>query len=154
MHGIVKSIYIAHEKGEPTFAVDQVHVVPGLGIEGDRYYQLLLNPGKTSKPGRELTLIELEAIEYMRDVEGVQITPEQTRRNIITSGIGLNDLVGCEFQIGSVRLRGVRLCEPCQYLADRTDMRVLQSMVRRGGLRAEIISEGFISINDIITKND
>jgi MOSC domain-containing protein YiiM len=154
MNGIVKAIYIAHEKGEPTFSVDQVHVVPGLGIEGDRYYQILLNPGKTSKPGRELTLIELEAIEYLRDVEGVQITPEQTRRNIITSGIGLNDLVGSEFQIGSVRLRGVRLCEPCQYLADRTDTRILQSMVHRGGLRVEIITEGFISINDIIAKNE
>jgi MOSC domain-containing protein YiiM len=154
MSGIVKAIYIAHTKGEPTTSVDQVHVVPGLGIEGDRYYQLLFNPGKSPKPGRELTLIELEAIEYIRSVEGVQITPEQTRRNIITTGIALNDLVGIEFQIGNVQLRGVRLCEPCQYLADRTDKRVLQSMVHRGGLRVEIISEGIIYINDIITKKE
>lgn len=154
MSGIVKAIYIANAKGEPTTLVDQVHVIPGLGIEGDRYYQLLLNPDKPPKPGRELTLIELEAVEYMRDVDGVQITPEQTRRNIITSGITLNDLVGCEFQIGNVQLRGLRLCEPCQYLADHTDTRVLQSMVHRGGLRAEIITEGIICINDIITKNE
>jgi MOSC domain-containing protein YiiM len=152
MSGIVKAIYIAAEKGEPTLSVDQVHIVPGLGIEGDRYYQLLSNPDKPPKSGRELTLIELEAIEYMRDIEGVQITPEKTRRNIITSGIALNDLVGCEFQIGNVQLRGVRLCEPCQYLADLTDKRILQAMVHRGGLRVEIITEGIISINDIITK--
>jgi MOSC domain-containing protein YiiM len=154
MNGIVKAIYIAHEKGEPTRSVDQVHVVPGLGIEGDRYYELLINHGKPSKPGLELTMIELEAIEYMRDVEGVQITPEQTRRNIITSGIALNDLVGCAFQIGNVKFRGVRLCEPCQYLAEHTDPRVLQSMVHKGGLRVEIITEGIVSINDIITKNE
>jgi len=154
MTGKVKAIYIAQEKGGPTISVGRVHVLPGLGIEGDRYYKLLVDPDKPRKPDRELTLIELEAIEYMRDVDGVKITPENTRRNIITSGIALNDLVGCEFQIGNVQLRGVRLCEPCQYLADHTDTRVLQSMVHRGGLRVEIITEGIISINDIITKNE
>jgi len=154
MSGIVKAIYITPEKGEPTISVDRVHVLPGLGIEGDRYYKILGDPDKPGKPGRELTLIELEAIDYMRDVDGVKITPEKTRRNIITSGIALNDLVGCKFQIGNVQLRGVRLCEPCQYLADHTDIRVLQSMVHRGGLRVEIITEGNIYINDIIIKNE
>jgi MOSC domain-containing protein YiiM len=65
----------------------------------------------------------------------------------------LNDLVGHLFSIGTIQLRGVRLCEPCQYLANRTDPRILSSMTHRGGLRADIITEGIIHINDIITTN-
>jgi len=99
-------------------------------------------------------LIEMEAIESMRDDEGINISPEQTRRNILTRGISLNELVDHDFSVGDVQLHGVRLCEPCQYLADRTDQRVLQSMVHRGGLRADVVSAGIIRINDLITYSD
>ena len=153
MQGIVEKIFIAHRKGEPTISMDQVNLVPGRGIEGDRYFQSAGNSDESVKPDRELTLIEIEAIEYMVEVDGLQITPDQTRRNIVTRGIAINDLVGCEFRIGNVQLRGICLCEPCKYLADRTDPRILQSMVHRGGLRVEVLSEGIIHVNDIITTS-
>jgi len=149
--GRVEGIYIAPHKGEPTQSVEQVHIVPGMGIEGDRYFVKPGTANKDTKSGREITLIEMEAIESMQDDYGIQITPSQTRRNIITRGIALNELVGHSFYIGKLQLRGVRLCEPCQTLANRTDPRILPTLVHRGGLRAEIISEGIIYLNDIIT---
>lgn len=149
--GKVEAIYIAHQRGEPTILVDQAHAVPGMGIEGDRYYGRLDIPSNHPRPAREITLIEMEAIESMNQVDGIHLQPGETRRNIITRGVALNDLVDHVFYVGTVQLRGVRLCQPCQYLADRTDPRVLASMSDRGGLRAEIVTEGIIQINDSIT---
>jgi MOSC domain-containing protein YiiM len=148
--GVVVGIYIAPARGAPTEYVEQAHVVPGLGIEGDRYFN---SPGQSELParsGRELTLIEIEAIETMCHQDEIRITPAETRRNIVTRGIRLNDLVGRVFSIGAVQLRGIRLCEPCKYLADQTDSRILVSMSHRGGLRTEILSDGIISVNDLI----
>jgi MOSC domain-containing protein YiiM len=149
--GKVEAIYISPNRGEPTIYVEQVHVVPGMGIEGDRYFKRPRQGDDNVKPGREITLIEMEAIEAICQEDGIIIAPDQTRRNIVTRGVALNDLVGRLFKIGTINLRGIRLCEPCNYLASRTDLRILHSMVHRGGLRAEIISEGMIHINDIIT---
>jgi MOSC domain-containing protein YiiM len=150
--GKVVRIYIAQNRGDQTVNVDRIHVVPGLGIEGDRYFKKSTDKEGQSKTGREITLIELEAIESIRLIDGIQITPEETRRNIITNGIPLNELVGHIFFIGSIKLRGVRLCEPCQYLANKTDPRILNAMVHRGGLRADILTEGYIQTNDMITS--
>jgi len=150
--GKVVGIYIAPHRGEPTIFVEQIHVIPGKGIEGDRY---LWSPDKqdaNQKTGREITLIEIEAIESMCQ-DGVNISPDKTRRNIITQGVMLNGLVGKLFTVGKVQLRGIRLCEPCDYLANRTDQKIKQSMLHRGGLRADILSEGFIHINDSITAS-
>jgi MOSC domain-containing protein YiiM len=149
--GRVVGIYIAEHKGAEVVIVNQAHVVPGSGIEGDRYFKKTSNPDGQSKTGREITLIEMETIESMCDDDGIQITADQSRRNIITRGIALNELVGQLFYIGDIQFRGIRLCEPCQYLATRTDPRILSSMVHRGGLRADILTEGIIHNNDIIT---
>jgi MOSC domain-containing protein YiiM len=108
--------------------------------------------GDLQKTGTEITFIEQEAIEAMRR-EGVRISPDQTRRNIITQGVSLNDLVGREFMVGASRLRGVRLREPCDYLASRTDPQVKQSMAHRGGLRANILTDSIIHLDDPITSS-
>jgi MOSC domain-containing protein YiiM len=152
--GIVEGIYIAPARGEPTEFVGEIHVIPGKGIEGDRYFYQPGTRDVYSKPGQELTLIEIESIEAICQEEGIQITPDQTRRNSVTRGVSLNDLVGCVFNVGNIQLRGIRLCEPCNYLANRTDPRILHSMAHRGGLRAEIISDGIIHLNDAITIPD
>ncbi len=150
--GKVVGLYISPHRGEPTVWVEQVHMVPGCGIEGDRYFRPPGMPADHSRTGWELTLVEMEAVEDMcRD--GIQISPDKTRRNVITSGISLNDLVGKEFLVGTIRLRGIRLCEPCDYLASKTDPRVLKSMTHRGGLRADILSDGFIHLNETITAS-
>jgi MOSC domain-containing protein YiiM len=148
----VIGIYIARDHGEETFLVQEVHAVPGKGIEGDRYFGDLQHQGVLKKNDRELTLIEAEAIEAMIADDGINISFDKCRRNIITRGVKLNNLVEHHFMVGDVKLRGIRLCEPCQYLANRTNPRVLSSMIHRGGLRAQILSEGIIHINDIITS--
>lgn len=154
LEGKVEAIYIAPERGEPIIGVDQAYLVPGLGIQGDRY---CVHQGETSKenrPDRQLTLIESEAIEAINQDAGIQISPPDTRRNIITRGIRLNELVGRVFFVGTAQIHGIRLCEPCDYLASRTDKRILTAMAHRGGLRAEILSEGIIHQNDAITVPD
>lgn len=151
--GKVVGIYISPQRGEPTLSVERIHVIPGKGIKGDRYFRKTELGEKPSKSGLEITLIELEAINAIVRDEGIQITPGQTRRNIITHGVSLNELVGCVFTVGTIQLRGVRLCEPCSYLANQTDPRILSAMAHRGGLRAEILDEGFINLNDIIATN-
>ncbi len=152
--GIIEGIYIAPSRGAPTEFVEHIHVVPGKGIEGDRYFY---EPGTDKvqpKPGYELTLIEIEAIEAICKEDGIQLTPDQTRRNLVTRGVSLNNLVGKLFNIGSIQCSGIRLCEPCDYLAERTDLRIKQSMAHRGGLRARIITDGIIHLNDTITIPD
>jgi MOSC domain-containing protein YiiM len=154
IQGKVIGIYIAEIRGGDTVAVEQVKVVPGKGIEGDRYFDYMNNPSIDHKPGKEITLIESEMLESMDINDGIKLLPNQTRRNLLTSGISLNDLVGKTFFIGDIKLQGIRLCEPCQYLADRTDQRILTSMVHKGGLRSDILSEGIIHINDDIITAD
>jgi len=77
---------------------------------------------------------------------------EAARRNVVTRGVPLNHLVGREFQIGAVRLRGTRLCEPCAYLEGLTLPGVLAGLIHRGGLRAEIVTGGTIRVEDAITE--
>ena len=152
--GIVEGIYISPIKGAPNNYVEQIHVVPGAGIEGDHYYYEHGTNKTPPEPGFQLTLIELEAIEAICAEDGITFTPDQTRRNLVTRGVALNNLVGVVFSIGNIQVRGIRLCEPCNKLAKSIDPRIEQSMAHRGGLRAEILTDGIIHLNDPITTPD
>mgnify|MGYP001765818774 CR=1 FL=1 len=145
------AIYITPTHSQPTQSRDTVRVVPGLGPEGDRYFGPPGTPGKRSGSGRDITLIEIEALEALEAERNVHLDPAEARRTLVTRGIALNELVGKEFQVGAVTLRGVRLCEPCEHLAGLTDPRVLPGLLHRGGLRADILTEGTISVGDPIT---
>src|SRR5438105_12559021 len=96
-------------------SVEAVRAVPGQGLEGDRYF---FRQGTYYKPqpDRELTLIEAEAIEAMKTELNVDYGLGDSRRNVVTRGVPLNHLVGKEFMIGEVKMRGLRLCEPCGHL--------------------------------------
>lgn len=149
--GTVVSIAITPESAQPMTAVEQVNAVAGRGLEGDRYFlkkgTFTDNPNTT---GREVTLIEEEAIEALERDYGVKIVSTDARRNIVTRGVPLNHLVGKEFRVGDVTLRGVRLNEPCNHLASLTDQKVKTGLVHRGGLRAEILNDGVIGVGDPI----
>ena len=84
------------------------------------------------------------------DTLGIKLGPADTRRNIATAGVPLNHLVDQEFWVGAVRMRGMRLCEPCKHLDDLTQPGVMGGLVHRGGLRAQILTEGVIRSGDII----
>jgi MOSC domain-containing protein YiiM len=145
--GKVESIHIAMAAQAPTQAVEQAKAIPGVGLEGDRY---ALRQGTFYKPQPdfELTLIEAEAIEAAKQDYQVELPTGDARRNIVTRDVALNHLVGKEFRVGEVRVRGIRLCEPCDHLQRLTGSPVIKSLRHRGGLRAQILSEGTIRVGD------
>lgn len=128
-------------------ALQHARLVAGKGIGGDRYF---LGVGTFSPPTQDsdhqVTLIESEEVEKFNREHGLDFSADQFRRNLITTGVSLDDLVDTEFQLGEVVLRGVRLCEPCAYLSGRTDRRLPKAMLHRAGLRAEIVSGGGLSV--------
>lgn len=148
--GNLIAIFIAPAEGQPTQSVSQVRAVPGQGLEGDRYFIKAGAEGANPDGSRQVTLIESEALQALDDETGILLQPGEARRNLVTSGVSLNQLVGKEFRVGEVTLRGVRLCEPCQYLAGRTHPGVLAGLLHRGGLRAEILNEGIIHAGDSV----
>lgn len=132
-------------------SLTEVRAVPGRGLEGDRYFNGTgtFSP-QPQKPDYEVTLIEREKIEAFAAESGLPFTGSSARRNLVTEGVNLNTLAGREFTIGAVRFRGVRLCEPCTYLAKISFPETLKGLVHKGGLRAQILSEGVIRIGDAV----
>lgn len=147
--GKVISINIAASAEAPMQSVDEARAVPGKGLEGDRYFY---KQGTFYKPqpDRELTLIEAEAIEAMKRELDVDYGLSDSRRNIVTRDVPLNHLVGKEFMVGDVKVRGLRLCEPCSHLQKLSHEKVLPGLVHRGGLRAQILSEGTIQVGAVV----
>ena len=145
--GTVEFIYIASGAAAPTHTVNEARAIPGAGLEGDRY---AAGSGTFSKslPDRELTLIEAEAIEALKREYNFELGPGEARRNVVTRGVALNHLVGRDFQIGDVKIRGIRLCEPCEHLQRLTGREVIKGLTHRGGLRAQILTPGTIRVGD------
>jgi MOSC domain-containing protein YiiM len=146
--GVVGAIYVAPWQGAPMVSVERALAVPGRGLEGDRYF---LRRGRFAGRGRDLTLVEGECLTELRDELAIDLDASETRRNLLVWGLQLIDLVGAEFHVGSVRVRGEEVCEPCAHLEPvRRDPRVLKGLVRRGGLRASILTRGEIVLGDAI----
>jgi hypothetical protein len=145
--GSVAGILLAPDREQPMVRVGHAPAVAGRGIEGDRYHD---GRGTFSKPGRgyELTLVEDEVLSE------IELPWEQARRNIVTRGIDLNELVGHRFTVGSVECVGRRLAEPCAHLERLSRPGILRPLVHRGGLRADILSGGTITIGDRVAMID
>jgi len=153
MNGVLKEILISSDAGVEMNSISEVFLEAGKGITGDRYF---LNKGTFSErlaglPDVEVTLIEKEEVDAFNAKTGKNYDPKDFRRNLVTSGITLNDLVGKEFQVGSVTLKGIRLCEPCAYLAGILDNELMEHMVHKAGIRAQVVKSGKIQLNDRIT---
>jgi hypothetical protein len=157
--GSVVSIHTAPEVSAPMQSHPEVRAIPGRGLDGDRYFAGKgFYSEKPSYGGREVTLIEMEAVDALfngvtnadGNRRGIKLVPGDARRNIVTSGVPLNHLTDREFWIGNVLMRGTRLCEPCKHLDDLTQSGVMTSLIHRGGLRAQILSEGVIHVGDMI----
>jgi MOSC domain-containing protein YiiM len=151
--GVVAALFIAPEALESMTAVPEVQALAGYGLKGDRYSREAGTFSKKS-PSNHLTLIEEEALAAASRDYSLAIAAEETRRNVLTCGIALNHLVGREFRIGEVRARGIRLCEPCEHLERQTVKKVIKALLHRGGLRAEILTDGVIKVGDVITEQE
>ena len=149
--GEVESIQIAATAKGAMQLLDQVEALAGLGLEADRY---ATGQGTFFKPAPdfELTLVEAEAIEALARDYGIQLIAGNARRNLVTRGVALNHLVGREFKVGDVVIRGIRLCEPCSHLESLTGLPVIKGLRHRGGLRAQILSNGKIRVGQLIRE--
>ncbi|HEU4558112.1 MAG TPA: MOSC domain-containing protein [Longimicrobium sp.] len=147
-HGTVEQILLAGPKGTLRTPVDRTIAVAGMGLEGDRYFGQ--KPGRYAAD-RQVTLIEAEAVEAVR-AGGVPLTAADARRNVVTRGVRLNELVGRTFRIGDAVLRGVELCHPCGHLAKLTYRGVTRDLKMRGGLRAEVLRGGGIRVGDALRE--
>jgi MOSC domain-containing protein YiiM len=136
--GVVEAIHIG--PSQALTPVDFVRAVAGCGLEGDRHFR-----ADGQRPGGALTLIEAEAL------EDVGLTGAQSRRQVVVRGVRLNDLVGKRFLVGSVECLGVELCEPCLHLQKLTRPGLIDDLVHRGGLNADILTNGTIAVGDEIT---
>jgi MOSC domain-containing protein YiiM len=140
MPGSVQAIHISPVESALPHAVDAVEVT-GDGVVGDRYSE-----------SRDLTLIEVEALEAFNGETGIELSAAESRRQVLTRGIRLNDLVGEHFTVGDVECVGQELCEPCNHLQSMTRDGVLRGMVHRAGLRADIVRGGRIAVGDEVSS--
>src|SRR5215472_738833 len=145
--GRVVGIFVGAEATAPLASVPAVRAEAGRGLEGDRYWQRKGTFWKP-QPDFEVTLIESEAVEAFTAEAGITLEPRESRRNIATRGIRLNDLVNRVFRVGEATLMGIRLCEPCGHLERLTSQTLRPGLMGRGGLRAGIVTGGLIRLGD------
>ena len=131
---------IAIGPSEALEQVDSVRAVAGRGLEGDRKFR----PGG-ARPGGAITLIEAEVL------EDVGLTGAESRRQVVVRGVRLNDLVGKRFHVGEVECVGVELCEPCLHLQSMTRPGIIAELAHRGGLNADILTDGTIAVGNTVS---
>ena len=145
----VVEIGITSNKGDKILNVNKVQAIRGKGLLNDRMFK------DENNKECQITLIEIENIINFNKISKTNIPPVDFRRNIITKGVKLNNLVGEEFFVGNVKLKAHDLCRPCKYLENKLKQgNLIKDLMRKSGLRCEILVNGKISIGDIIKKND
>jgi MOSC domain-containing protein YiiM len=150
--GKLLAIAIARQAKGPMELVDTIEAIAQQGLAGDRYCAGI---GAAQfkghrKPENEVTLIAREAIEAASGEFNLKIEHLDTRRNLLTEGVPLNDLVSKTFRVGPVLLRGMELCEPCGYLERRTYPGIKAALAHRGGLRCAVVEGGQLRVGDVV----
>lgn len=155
-NGTVEAIVIAPEAEAELVMVQAAHAQAGRGLEGDRYFKRRGTFSNAYGRGHDLTLIEAEVLDALGLPAG-RLGPVQARRNVVTRGVDLNGLVGKRFRIGGVECFGQRLCEPCAHLERLTAAAgrpgTLRALIHKGGLRADVLTDGDIHVGESITTD-
>ena len=138
---IVVAIHLGEEGNPRLWSVDSVRAIAGKGLEGDRKFFTNGAP-----PGRAITLVEEEV------VEEAGLEPGATRRQVTVRGVRLDDLIGKRFRVGEVECYGVRLCEPCRHLESLTRPGIVEELVHRAGINADVLTDGTISLGDEVVE--
>ena len=142
----VFKIGITDKNNQQIKEVNSINVLANKGILGDRHFQ------EFNDPFNQLSLIESENIDYYNIKHGLNIPYIDFRRNIVTKGIQLNDLVGKKVLVGKVELEGIDLCRPCRHLSEILGQEnIIKEFLRRGGLRCQILTSSNIKIGDKIS---
>ncbi len=146
----VEAIFLVPVRGGAAVRHPSVRAVAGRGLDGDHRQAPLTLFGIDHAPEKQLTLIEAEALDALACGPDGPLPPGASRRNLVTRGVRLNDLVGRTFRVGAVRARGIERCDPCSHLEELTRPGVLRALVNRGGLRAEVLTDGVLREGDAI----
>jgi MOSC domain-containing protein YiiM len=145
--GKIEAINISNVSEKNTFYVNQAYLEKGKGIVNDRYY------GNFKEKKEQVTLISLEEINKFNRQINRNIEPKDFRRNIIVSGVDLNQLINKQIKINNITLKIHEICQPCKYLQDQLKIQSLvKILVNKSGVRAEIITSGMLSVGDKIQK--
>jgi MOSC domain-containing protein YiiM len=154
--GTVEAIVIAPDAEAAMHRVDRASARTGRGLEGDRYFDERGTFSNAHGRGYDLTLIQAEVLDTV-EIPAGRLIAEEARRNIVTRGVDLNALVGQHFRVGDVECFGQRLCEPCAHLERLTAAAgkpgVLRALIHKGGLRADVLSDGEIHVGDEISAH-
>ena len=136
---------ISSKNNMPIKEVNEIEVLSGKGIVGDRHYN------EFNDPYNQISLIESENIDDYNIRFGLNIPYIDFRRNVITKGIKLNDLVGKKIKVGNVELEAIDLCRPCRHLSEMLNQNnIIKEFLRKGGLRCQILSSSNIKVGDKI----
>ena len=150
--GSVVALFTTDRMSAPMKKMEELNALAGRGIDGDRYFLGTGTYSKKPEPGRQVTLIKIEILEWLKDKFEITVKPEECRRNVLTRGIEINELIGTEFFVGPVRLRAHRITQPCRYLENLLDQPGLyKALWDNGGISCEILSDGVIKEGDMIT---
>ena len=142
--GQLEYIFITDRASQPMQELPEAKLIEGVGIEGDRYSTGDGFYSKTPRIDRQCTLIEIETLDALLRDHKTTLLPSESRRNLTTRGVPLNHLVGREFYVGDVRLRGERLNVPCKYMDELLDRKVFNILQNRSGLNCSIVQGGVI----------
>ena len=148
--GQLTHIHIAAEASAAMQPLESAKLIAGIGIEGDRYATGRGYYSKMPRADRQVTLIEMETLEAIARDHGIELLPNETRRNLTTRDVPLNHLVGRRFRVGAVLLLGARLNVPCKYLEQVTGKPVYAPLINRSGLNCEILEGGEVRIGDVL----
>ena len=145
----VFKIGITDKNSKKINEVKAIEVLENKGIVGDRHFD------EFNDPYCQLSLIESENIDFYNSKYSLNIPYVDFRRNIITKGIRLNDLIGKKFLVGNAKVEGIDLCRPCRHLTEMlSQQNILKEFLRKGGLRCQILSSSIINIGDNIKVLD
>ena len=149
--GKVEALFIGPEEGGPITGVESVSAVAGRGLEGDRYFH---SGEGEHDPTLEITLVEIEPLEEAPTKHDLDVQPIDMRRNVVTRGVTLRDLIGKEFNVGEVRVEGLEDNPPCRHLSSLAGKDLLKALIENGGIRGRIVRSGTIRAGDSIELDD
>ena len=150
--GVVRYLHITPRAFLPMESFDELKLVAGKGIEGDRYLIGRESGFYSHKPeeGRQITLFEIETLEALARDAKIQMLPEEHRRNVTVEGVPLNHLIGRQFWVGDTLLEATRLSTPCRHIEEILGKAVFDPLINRSGLNCRILTGGVIRVGDAV----
>lgn len=152
--GKLLHIFIAERAGAPMQKLDEARLIAGVGIDSDRYAIGIGHFSNKPHPDRQITMIEIEALEALERDHSILLKPAESRRNLVARDVPLNHLVGRKFQVGGAILYGGRLNKPCKYLEGLVQKPVFMPLLNRAGLNCQILQGAIIRTDDPIFPID